>query len=159
MSASNKKSNLLKLEESSQHPQWRSHLQTHMFSLFHNINMDKLTQFDTLDLDFFKADPDFKEAHKEASKDNAGDKVHPFRNPDNTDFRTLCLEHAQETGEGHHDWLYVLFNDVRSSLSTRIQAKTNGVAIRSGTWWASCRRSSSQFTTSSSWTRTTSSST
>jgi hypothetical protein len=123
------KLNLFKLEDASQHPRWKNLLQTHMFKLFHNTNMDKLQPADTLDPDYYKTSADFKDDFKEASKDADNNKIDPFRNPTALEFATTCFEHALDTGDGFHPWLYVLFDDVRSSLNDSIQDKTAGVAL------------------------------
>lgn len=129
MSASNKKINLSILAEASQHYSWKAQLQTHMFRIFHNVNMEKLRPADTLDPDYFKTSIDFKDEFKEASKDASNNKADPFNNPDALDFPKKCFKHALATGEGFHTWLYVLFDDVRSHLSEKIQDKTAGVAL------------------------------
>jgi hypothetical protein len=95
----------------------------HMFKKIHNNNMDRLTTADTLDDTYFKEN--FKEQLKTASKDDEGHPVHPFKNA-NAEFIKIC-DHAFDTGHGFHDWLYMLYADVRTALSDAIQDQTAGV--------------------------------
>lgn len=50
-------------------PRWKNLLQTPVFKVLHNTNMDKLQPADTLDPDYYKTSAEFKEDFKEASKD------------------------------------------------------------------------------------------
>jgi hypothetical protein len=51
-----------------------------MFRTFHNLNMDELTTFDTLDPAYFKAAIELKAEFKEASKDSDNNDINPFHN-------------------------------------------------------------------------------
>jgi hypothetical protein len=114
---------LFKLRDASEFTRWKNRLQDHMFKKIHNTNMDLLTTADTLDAEYFKAK--FKDAFKAATKDDDGKLVDPMTN---TTFLQMCSDHAFAKGEGFHDWMYVLYADVRTALSDTIQDQTAGVA-------------------------------
>ena len=95
-----------------------------MFNEFHNVNMDLLSTSDTLDPAWFKADSVFKEAYKEAAKDDDNKACDAF---DDDDFAHECWEYALSTGKGFHKWLYKTFSYIRAALSPKIQKQTAGV--------------------------------
>ena len=107
---------LFKLRDASEFTRWKNMLQDHMFKKIHNNNMDRLTTADTLNIDYFKSE--FKELFKVASKDADGAAVSPWTN---AAFLQKCTDHAFATGDGFHDWLYILYSDVRTALSDAIQ--------------------------------------
>jgi hypothetical protein len=130
-SKANDRLNLFKLKDASEFTRWKNLLQDHMFKKIHNINMDRLTTADTLDLSYFKRE--FKKEYREATlsvreEERAagqdGEGEHPLKNPE---FLKMCTDHAFTTGEGFEDWLYVIYSDVRTALSDEIQDKTAGV--------------------------------
>ena len=113
---------LFKLRDASEFTRWKNMLQDHMFKKIHNNNMDRLTTADTLDINYFKLE--FKDEHKAASKDAFGASVNPLTD---AAFLQKCTDHAFAKGEGFHDWLYILYADVRTALSDAIQDQTAGV--------------------------------
>lgn len=127
---------LFQLKDASHYTRWKNRLQDHMFRKIRNNNMDQLTTADTLDEDFFKKldrdDGPFMYSPTEESKStrtykeasDATDK-RPMTDPE---FLEKCKEHAFATGRGFHEWLYVLYADVRAALSDDIQEQTAGVA-------------------------------
>ena len=123
-SDSQKKKTLFKLKEASQYPQWKQRLQTYFFKKFKNVNMDKIKVDTTLDTEYFKKE--FKTEHKAASKDATGAAQEPMQDPA---FLTKCSEHAFDTGEGFHPWLYDTFADIRDNLSADINKQTSGVRL------------------------------
>jgi hypothetical protein len=116
--------NAFQLTGSENYESWNKKLQAHMFKKIHNINMDNLKTVQTLDPSYFKSH--FSDGFKAASKDANNRNVNPM---EDTDFVLQCTDHAFSTGEGFHDWLYILYSDVRTSLSDDIQDQTDGVQL------------------------------
>ena len=147
---------LVKLSDASAFPRWKSSLQDHFFHKIHNTNMDKLTRTKTLDADFFKkeAGAELAAAYKVSSKDDDNKSVDPMTN---MGFADKCFQHAIDTGEGFHPWLYTLYADVRSTLSDKIKDQTAGVSrgdlvgcLPQSIWRFDTTRSSTQTTWQSS---------
>jgi hypothetical protein len=114
------------LSDASAYPTWKSALQDHFFDKIFNNNMDNITRTSTLDPDFFKKDagPELAAAFKAASKDDDNKTVDPMTS---TVFAGKCFQHAAETGQGFHPWLYKLYADVRFTLSDKIKTQTASV--------------------------------
>ena len=91
----------VELEGATNVAKWRASLQSKLFRCIKNTNMDTLTAASTLDPKYFKAN--FSSDWKEASHDDDNKAVELF---DDDDFVQACLNHALESGDGFHDWLY-----------------------------------------------------
>ena len=118
--------NLFKLQNTSQFIRWQRLLQEYLFKKIRNVDLAKLKDASTLDSDYFKKHPDFKQEFADLKKEEARTGKEPL---DYEDFCCKCKAHAMDEGNGFQDWLYGVYSDIRSALGQKIEEQTAGVGL------------------------------